>query len=134
VSRGAGLCALNLSAGYHRPHQPSEYIDLGHLGQCVGFMLAMCQSFGGREWQHTLPPRPKYVPIKWSGTQAAEAARLDKYWANLERGAWPTQADKLAREARLELEREAERMGALGVPDWHPGDEDDFSWNGGDVL
>ena len=127
VSRGAGFCALNLSAGYHRPHQPSEYIDLGHLGQCVGFMVALCQSLGGRLWAHTLPPRPKWTPKKYPLlSPSAETKRLDQYWANLEKGAWPTQADKLAREARLEMEREAERMGALGVPDWHPGDEDDF--------
>jgi hypothetical protein len=125
VSRGVGLCALNLSAGYHRPHQPSEYIDLCHLSQCVGFMLALCQSFGGREWRHTLPPRPKYSPKAYTGgayasyaSSPAEQARLDKYWADLQRGAYPTQADKLAREARIEMEREAEKLGAFGMPDW----------------
>jgi hypothetical protein len=123
-----GLCALNLSAGYHRPHQPSEYIDLGHLGQCVGFMLALCQSLGGREWRHVNPPRPKYNPIKWGKPKApaGEAARLDKYWANLEKGAWPTQAERAAMIARGKaLDVQAMEAGALGMPDWEPGADRD---------
>lgn len=122
VSRGAGICALNLSAGYHRPHQASEYIDLGHLSQCIGFMLSLARSMGGRLWAHTLPPRPKYTPIKWGGKTTGEAARLDKYWANLEKGAWPTQAERAAMIARGKaLDVQAAAAGALGMPDWEPG-------------
>ncbi len=130
VSRGAGICALNLSAGYHRPHQASEFIDLGHLSNCIGFMFALARAMGGKLWAHTLPPRPKYTPIKWSGkTTGGEAARLDKYWANLEKGAWPTQAEQEAMIARGKaLDIQAAAAGALGMPDWEPGaDRDEWS-------
>ena len=130
VSRGAGICALNLSAGYHRPHQPSEYVDLGHLGQCVGFMLALCQSLGGREWRHINPPRAKWTPKKYAlPSPSAEASRLDKYWANLEKGAWPTQAERDAMIARGKaLDMQAVASGALGMPDWEPGADRD-AWD-----
>ena len=132
VSRGGGgCCALNLSAGYHRPHSSSEYVDLGHLSNCVGFMLSLARSMGGRLWAHKLPPRPKYTPIKWSGPKAkgGEAARLDKYWADLEKGAWPTQAGREAMIARGKaLDLQAAAAGALGMPDWEPGaDRDEWS-------
>lgn len=136
VSRGGGgCCALNLSAGYHRPHQASEYIDLGHLSQCIGFMLSLARSMGGKLWAHKLPPRPKYTPIKWGGPKAkgctttGEAARLDKYWANLEKGAWPTQAERAAMIARGKaLDVQAAAAGALGMPDWEPGaDRDEWT-------
>jgi len=133
VARDCGVSALNLSAGYHRPHQDSEYIDLTHLATCVEFMLTLAKALGGRHWVHVNPPRPKYaskqLQLKWQldnkgrGAylpQTAEAARLNKYWDNLGKGAYITQADKLAREARIAMEEEAERLGAFGMPDFEP--------------
>jgi putative aminopeptidase FrvX len=136
VARDCGVSALNLSAGYHRPHQDSEYIDLAHLATCVEFMLTLAKALGGRHWVHVNPPRPKYPPTKYSpvkymgsGAQAAEIARLEKYWDNLGKGAYITQADLLAREARIAMEEEAERLGAFGMPDFEP-DHDSQSYYG----
>lgn len=128
VSRGAGVCALNLSAGYHRPHQDSEYIDLSQLGNCVGFMLALARAMAGKRWGHINPPRPKYAPKVYKGaayasyaSSVAEAARLDKYWDDMSKGAYPTQAERLAAIAKAgALDVQA---GALGMPDWEPSRE-----------
>lgn len=59
IERGAGVCAANLSAGYHNPHTSREYVDLDQLDNCAALMLAICQQLGTRRWP--LPPRPAPV-------------------------------------------------------------------------
>jgi putative aminopeptidase FrvX len=55
---GIGICAANLSAGYHRPHQNEEYIVLAELDNVVRLMISICRTHGGKRWAFTPPPKP----------------------------------------------------------------------------
>lgn len=82
VDRGAGVCAANLSAGYHNPHTSREYVDLDQLDNCASLMLSICQQLGTRRW--TLPPRPaptySSIASKRRGGRPAGVSRLAWEW------------------------------------------------------
>jgi len=71
IDRGAGVCAANLSAGYHNPHTSREFVDLDQLDNCATLMLAICQQLGTRRW--ALPPRP--APVSSSIASKREGKR-----------------------------------------------------------
>lgn len=52
--RGAGISAINLSAGYHRPHTDSEVIDLRDLSRTIDLMRTVIDEV--REVMPFLPP------------------------------------------------------------------------------
>jgi di/tripeptidase len=58
--RGAGISALNLSAGYHRPHTDSEVIDLRDLSRTLDLMRSIIAAVP--EVMPFLPPPPPPLP------------------------------------------------------------------------
>lgn len=61
---GLGVCAANLSAGYHNPHQDTEYIVLAELDNVTKLMLAICRTQGHKRWAYTPPEK---VRAAWVG-------------------------------------------------------------------
>ena len=62
---GLGICAANLSAGYHNPHQDTEYIVLSELDNVTRLMLAICRTHGAQRWPFTPPAKP--TRAAWAG-------------------------------------------------------------------
>lgn len=52
ADRGAGVSAINLSAGYHLPHSDHEWIDLDQLDHCAHTVVDLCRTLTGRRWPH----------------------------------------------------------------------------------
>jgi len=57
VQRGAGLCALNLAAGYYHAHTDRETIFLPHLGRLADTVEKLVADLGPKIWRFT-PPAP----------------------------------------------------------------------------
>ena len=63
-NRNVGVSVANMSAGYHRPHSPDEYISLTQLANTCALMLSICclpQSF-----PFIAPPRLKRNPWQYA--------------------------------------------------------------------
>ena len=69
---GVQISAINLSAGYHRPHSPDEYIHLGHLSQTVGLMCSIVEALG--ETSYPFVAEPPVHRRTWSHTWREPAA------------------------------------------------------------
>lgn len=57
---GTGVSCANMSAGYHNPHSPGEYINLADLDNTCALMLSICESLEG---QYPFEASPK--TYKW---------------------------------------------------------------------
>lgn len=62
---GIGICAANMSAGYHNSHQDTEYIVLSELDNVTRLMIAICRTHGGQRWAF-VPPKKEIRPA-WAG-------------------------------------------------------------------
>lgn len=62
---GVGICAANLSAGYHNPHSDGEWISLSQLDNVARLMLAICRAHGGQRWEFVPPAKP--TRAAWAG-------------------------------------------------------------------
>ena len=97
---GVGICAANMSAGYHHPHQDGEYIVLSELRNIVQLMLAIFRTHGGQRWAFTPPPKKSYVSA-WSHraiTVSGWHRRHDGTWA---KGEAPTAPSRTGRPAGM---------------------------------
>lgn len=74
---GLGVCAANLSAGYHNPHQDTEYIVLSELDNVTKLILAICRTHSAKRWPYTPPAKPIYNAPAWQGG-----------WTRDEQGRW----------------------------------------------
>lgn len=54
---GVGVSCANMSAGYHAPHTPNEWIDVEQLENCVNMIVAICESIT-RTFPFTAPMEP----------------------------------------------------------------------------
>jgi putative aminopeptidase FrvX len=72
---GLGICAANMSAGYHNPHQDTEYIVLSELENVVKLMLAICRAHGHKRWEFIPPER-----VKPAWTASGWSKRADGFW------------------------------------------------------
>jgi len=79
---GVGICAANMSAGYHNPHQDGEYIVLAELDNVVRLMLAICRTHGGQRWTFTPPPKKAYLSA-WSQREITVSG-----WQRRGNGTW----------------------------------------------
>ncbi len=92
VDRGAGVCAANLSAGYHNPHTSREYVDLDQLDNCAGLMLDICQQLGAKRWPLPIISRPAPVSSIASKRERrgrpAGVSRLAWQWEQEDKTSW----------------------------------------------
>lgn len=49
----ASVCAVNLSAGYYRPHMEDEFICVPNLRNVCALMLDLAKELGGEQWAFT---------------------------------------------------------------------------------
>lgn len=54
-ANGLGICAINVSAGYHNPHTHREYVSVRQVMNTKAFMKMLCLTMGGKRWEHTTP-------------------------------------------------------------------------------
>jgi hypothetical protein len=63
-----GISCANMSAGYHNPHQPSEWISVPQLENCVSMIIAICLGL-----KETFPFQYEACPPAWSfGTRGGD--------------------------------------------------------------
>ncbi|NBS69444.1 hypothetical protein EBT31_11105 [bacterium] len=61
-----GVSCANMSAGYHNPHQSSEWIDIQQLENCVAMITAMCLGLQ-QSFPFTMEQRHEAAyDIKWN--------------------------------------------------------------------
>lgn len=56
AARGLAVAALNLSAGYLRPHSDEEFVDLRKLESAKNLALAIGRELGSKTWDHDAEP------------------------------------------------------------------------------
>lgn len=56
------VSAVNLSAGYHSPHSPNEYVSETDLENCLELALVLAELSGRQKWEHV----PVADPPRWN--------------------------------------------------------------------
>jgi putative aminopeptidase FrvX len=125
---GIGICCANLSAGYYRPHEDSEYIILEDLDRVTQLMLAICRTHGHQRWAFVPPAKVAPRVQAWQGgytmqggqwqRSAPEPVASNSRPAGMPRSIWRD----LREEAAYREERErrlAEAWPMEPDDDWH---------------
>jgi ribosomal protein S27E len=74
---GLPICAINASAGYHRPHNAREYVVIREVMATKRLFRDICTHLGDRQWVHSAPKRV-YAPVK-GVTKGGKFHRYDDY-------------------------------------------------------
>jgi putative aminopeptidase FrvX len=105
---GVGISAVNISAGYIRPHTRSEVIYLPDLARCVALMANLWRTLRGTRWEFK-PARSRWAKPK---TVKHPFDDLDKHpFDDLDKHGFGYMDDPLIDE---------DPQGFLGFPDWSP--------------
>lgn len=66
---GLAVSCLNMSAGYHQPHQPETFIRPADLARALSFARGITEAAAGRQWPHTYTRKSKSYVKWWSKTE-----------------------------------------------------------------
>lgn len=76
----AKVSAVNLSAGYYRPHMEDEFIYLPDLRNVIALMISLARQMGGKQWAFRAKKKKAFTRMsynRWAEVKAAEVTRDD---------------------------------------------------------
>lgn len=71
---GLAIACLNMSAGYHRPHQPDTYINPADLARALSLARGITEAASGTQWHHTY----EYKRRQWVTSVVTDYASWSK--------------------------------------------------------
>lgn len=72
--QGLAVAALNMSAGYHLPHQPETYITPADVARALSLARGITEAASGTQWRHTY----EYKRRTWVTSVITEYASWSK--------------------------------------------------------